>query len=189
MGQNASSEQKHGYHVLKVVPGSPAARAGLIPFFDYIVAVNKTLLDEEANSLIKVISDNINSRLSFYVYSSKTNAYRNVKFEFPIEKWTTTGENGWLGFSVRYCSYDGAADHFWHVLAVVKDFPAFLAGIQPKTDYIIGSPNHILHNQTDLYDLFDKYINKPLHLYVYSTVTNKCREIIVVPTSKNGEGW
>jgi len=33
MGQNASSEQKHGYHVLKVVPGSPAARAGLIPFF------------------------------------------------------------------------------------------------------------------------------------------------------------
>lgn len=34
----------NGYHVLKVQDGSPADDAGLEPYFDYIVSMNKTRL-------------------------------------------------------------------------------------------------------------------------------------------------
>ena len=33
-----------GYHVLKVSSNSPGSKAGLVPFFDYIVSANGTRL-------------------------------------------------------------------------------------------------------------------------------------------------
>jgi hypothetical protein len=61
MGNNASMEedlQKVGYRVLGVQAHSPAARCGLVSFFDFIVEANGIplrALDSTFIDLIKVI--------------------------------------------------------------------------------------------------------------------------------------
>jgi hypothetical protein len=48
MGAGASQEDTLcGFQVIKAQPGSPGAKAGLIPFFDYIVAANGIRLVQE----------------------------------------------------------------------------------------------------------------------------------------------
>ena len=42
---------KQGFHVIKVAPNSPGEKAGIEPFFDYIVAVNEHVLVRLSSSL------------------------------------------------------------------------------------------------------------------------------------------
>lgn len=52
MGVSASSEQNQdelgrlGFHVLSIIEDSPADRAGIEPFFDFIVSINKQELGD-----------------------------------------------------------------------------------------------------------------------------------------------
>ncbi len=41
----AAESVRYGHRVVEVAPGSPAAEAGLVPFFDFVVAVNALPLD------------------------------------------------------------------------------------------------------------------------------------------------
>jgi len=57
MGNNQSvdasqrtANYSHGNHVIKVAPGSPGERGGLIPFFDYLVEANGVLLVSDFHS-------------------------------------------------------------------------------------------------------------------------------------------
>lgn len=47
-----SGNYKHGFHVLRVDPNSPARTAGLQPYFDYITSVNGV----EVVSSLEVVS-------------------------------------------------------------------------------------------------------------------------------------
>lgn len=69
------------------------------------------------------------------VYSSKTQQFRDVTL-IPSDNW---GGQGLLGLSIRYCSFKGANESVWHVLEVHPGSPAAMAGLQPFTDYIIGT--------------------------------------------------
>ncbi|XP_042330461.1 Golgi reassembly-stacking protein 1 isoform X2 [Sceloporus undulatus] len=103
----------------------------------------------------------------------------------PSNMW---GGQGLLGASVRFCSFQGANEHVWHVLDVEPSSPAALAGLRPYTDYIVGS-DQILQESEDFFSLIESHEGKPLKLMVYNTETDSCREIFVTPNGAwGGEG-
>ncbi|VDP70669.1 unnamed protein product [Echinostoma caproni] len=124
-----------GYHVLRVQEGSPGHKAGLQAFFDFIVSINDTRLEEDNDTIKQLLQNNKDKPVRLTVYSSKTQTCREV-FLTPNTNW---GGQGLMGVSIRYCSFEGANENVWHVLDVESNSPAALAGLVPHSDYIIGS--------------------------------------------------
>ncbi|PAA73432.1 hypothetical protein BOX15_Mlig018024g1 [Macrostomum lignano] len=173
-----------GYHVLRVQDNSPGHKAGLEAFFDFIIAIGNTRLNEDNDKLRELLSANKDKPVQALVYSSKTQVCREVTI-VPSDGW---GGQGLLGVSIRFCSFQGANENVWHVLDVQPNSPAALAGFVSDSDYIIGA-DALLQDAEDLFAMIEAHDNKPLKLYVYSTVSDSCRELTIVPNSAwGGEG-
>uniref|UniRef100_G3PHU4 PDZ GRASP-type domain-containing protein n=1 Tax=Gasterosteus aculeatus aculeatus TaxID=481459 RepID=G3PHU4_GASAC len=173
-----------GYHVLRVQENSPGHRAGLEPFFDFIVSINNTRLNKDNDTLKDLLKASVEKPLKMLVYSSKTLELRESTVT-PSNLW---GGQGLLGVSIRFCSFEGANENVWHVLEVEPNSPATLAGLRPHTDYIIGADT-VMNESEDLFSLIESHEGKGLKLYVYNTDTDNCREVIITPNSAwGGEG-
>ncbi|EDV26868.1 uncharacterized protein TRIADDRAFT_23196 [Trichoplax adhaerens] len=171
-----------GYHVLKVVQeGSPGQKAGLEPFFDFILQINGVRLNQDNDELKEILQASCEKSVEIIVYSSKTQGTRVTNIT-PSALW---GGQGLLGVSIRFCSFEGANENVWHVLDVEPNSPAAVAGLRQHTDYIVGSDTQ-LQEAGDLYNLIEAFDGKPIRLYVYSTETDSCRQVIVTPNSKWG---
>ncbi|XP_072268673.1 Golgi reassembly-stacking protein 1 [Pyxicephalus adspersus] len=188
MGLSLSSEPaesgNEGYHVHGVQQNSPAQKAGLEPFFDFIIAIGHTKLNKENSMFKDLLKANMEKPVKLDVYNTKTMKVRELEVT-PSNMW---GGQGLLGASVRFCSFQGANEHVWHVLDVEPNSPAALAGLQSHTDYIVGS-DQILQESEDFYSLIESHEGKPLKLLVYNTETDSCREVFVTPNGAwGGEG-
>merc|ERR1712223_2224012 len=173
-----------GYHVLRVQDNSPGSRAGLEAFFDFIVAIGKTRLNQDNDTLKDLLKINVEKEINMTVYSSKTRMVRDVLIT-PSTLW---GGQGLLGISIRFCSFEGANENVWHILEVKPTSPAEAAGLRPYTDYIIGADS-VLHESEDLFTLIEAHEARPLKLYVYNTETDHCREVTITPNGAwGGEG-
>uniref|UniRef100_A0A8B9NBU3 PDZ GRASP-type domain-containing protein n=1 Tax=Accipiter nisus TaxID=211598 RepID=A0A8B9NBU3_9AVES len=91
-----------------------------------------------------LLKANAEKAVKLEVYNIKTMKIREVEV-IPSNMW---GGQGLLGASVRFCSFQGANEHVWHVLDVEPASPAALAGLQPYTDYIVGSDQILQETQT-----------------------------------------
>jgi len=173
-----------GYHVLRVQEGSPGQQAGLEAFFDFIVAIGNTRLNQDNDTLKNLLKANIEKEISMTVYSSKSGTVRQL-FITPSTLW---GGQGLLGVSIRFCSFEGANENVWHILDVSPSSPAELAGLRQYSDYIIGADS-VLHESEDLFSLIEAHEGRPLKLYVYNTETDHCREVTITPNGAwGGEG-
>ncbi|XP_067891462.1 Golgi reassembly-stacking protein 2 isoform X3 [Heterodontus francisci] len=173
-----------GYHVLRVQENSPGHRAGLEPFFDFVVSIGNARLNQDNDTLKDLLKTNVEKPIKMVVYSSKTLKLRETTVT-PSNMW---GGQGLLGVSIRFCSFEGANENVWHVLEVEPNSPAALAGLRPHTDYIIGADT-VMNESEDLFSLIDTHEGKPLKLYVYNTDTDNCREVVITPnTTWGGEG-
>jgi len=173
-----------GYHVLRVQENSPGSRAGLEAFFDFIVAIGKTRLDQDNDTLKDLLKVNLEKEISVTVYSSKTRTVRET-FISPSATW---GGQGLLGISIRFCSFEGANENVWHILDVQNNSPASAAGLRSDSDFIIGADS-VLHESEDLFSLIEAHEGRPLKLYVYNTETDHCREVTITPNGAwGGEG-
>jgi len=173
-----------GYHVLRVQDGSPGQKAGLEAFFDFVVAIGNTRLNQDNDTLKHLLKANVEKEVSMTVYSSKTQTVREV-FITPSTLW---GGQGLLGVSIRFCSFEGANENVWHILEVSPSSPAELAGLRQYSDYIIGADS-VLHESEDLFSLIEAHEGRPLKLYVYNTETDHCREVSITPNGAwGGEG-
>lgn len=188
MGLSQSSEISeggtYGYHVHGVQPNSPAEKAGLQPYFDFILTLDNRRLNEENDLLKEVLKANMERTVRMEVYSTKFMRVREVEV-VPSNMW---GGQGLLGASVRFCSYQGANENVWHVLDVEVSSPAALAGLQPHNDYIIGA-DQVLQDSEDFFSLIEAHEGKALKLMVYNTQTDSCRDVVVTPNGAwGGEG-
>lgn len=173
-----------GYHVLRVQDGSPGQKAGLEAFFDFVVAIGNTRLNQDNDTLKHLLKANIEKEISMTVYSSKSQTVREV-FITPSTLW---GGQGLLGVSIRFCSFEGANENVWHILDVNPKSPAEQAGLRSYSDYIIGADS-ILHESEDLFSLIEAHEGRPLKLYIYNTETDHCREVSITPNGAwGGEG-
>ncbi|XP_036593413.1 Golgi reassembly-stacking protein 1 [Trichosurus vulpecula] len=188
MGLTTSAEQPEGgaegFHLHGVQENSPAQQAGLEPFFDFIITIGHSRLNKESSTLKDLLKANMEKPVKLEVYSIKTLRVREVEV-VPSNMW---GGQGLLGASVRFCSFQRANEHVWHVLDVEPSSPAALAGLQPYTDYVVGS-DQILQESEDFFTLIESHEGKPLKLMVYNSETDLCREVVVTPNGAwGGEG-
>jgi predicted metalloprotease with PDZ domain len=65
---------------------------------------------------------------------SKSQTVRQTQL-VPSESW---GGQGLLGVSIRFCSFEGANQNVWHIVAVQPRSPAEKAGLLSNTDYVLG---------------------------------------------------
>ncbi|KAF7213808.1 Golgi reassembly-stacking protein 1 isoform X1 [Nothobranchius furzeri] len=173
-----------GYHVHGVQEHSPALKAGLEPFFDFILSIGNTRLNKESDLLRDLLKANMEKAVRLEVYNSKTQRVRELEVT-PSNMW---GGQGLLGASVRFCSFEGANESVWHVLDVEADSPAALAGLIAQDDFIVGA-DQVLQDSEDIFSLIEANEGKPMKLLVYNTHTNQCREVVVTPNGAwGGEG-
>ncbi|KAG0421490.1 hypothetical protein HPB47_002616, partial [Ixodes persulcatus] len=165
----------------QVQENSPGHKAGLEAFFDFIVAIGNTRLNQDNDVLKDILKASIEKPVAMTVYSSKTQMVRDVEI-VPSSMW---GGHGLLGVSIRFCSFEGANENVWHVLDVSPQSPAEAAGLRPYGDYIIGSDS-VLHESEDLFTLIDAHEGRPLKLYVYNTDSDSCRELSITPNKAWG---
>lgn len=173
-----------GYHVLKVQDNSPGQKAGLEAFFDFIVAIAGTRLDQDNDMLKELLRQNVDKPVRLTVYSSKTQTVRELTLT-PSKNW---GGQGLLGVSIRFCSFEGANENVWHILEVHPNSPAEIAGLRSYSDYVIGA-DAIRHENDDLFTLIESHEQQPLKMYVYNIDDDACREVTIKPNSNwGGEG-
>jgi hypothetical protein len=99
-GSTAAVNQNYtsGHHVIKVTPGSPGAKVGLVAFFDFLVEANGVLLvsfiepdsffllfirlfttknsKDKDSVLIDLLSVSAGKEIKFIVYNSKKEEFR-----------------------------------------------------------------------------------------------------------------
>uniref|UniRef100_A0A674NBN0 PDZ GRASP-type domain-containing protein n=1 Tax=Takifugu rubripes TaxID=31033 RepID=A0A674NBN0_TAKRU len=173
-----------GYHVHGVQKGSPALKAGLEPFFDFILSIGNTRLNKDGDLLKDLLKANVEKPVKLEVYNSKTQRMRELEVT-PSNMW---GGQGLLGASVRFCNFEGASENVWHVLDVEARSPAALAGLIAHTDFIVGA-DQVLQDSEDFFSLVEAGEGKPLKLLVYNTQSDQCREVVVTPNGAwGGEG-
>jgi hypothetical protein len=63
-------------------------------------------------------------------------------------------DNASLGLSLQWMPLSSTED-VWHILEVTPNSPADLAGLLPYGDYVIGSPEGIIHGEGGLGELVD----------------------------------
>ncbi|XP_077075322.1 Golgi reassembly-stacking protein 1b [Siphateles boraxobius] len=173
-----------GYHVHAIQENSPAERAGLEPFFDFILSIGHTRLNKESSTLKDLLKANVEKSVKLEVYSSKVMRIRELEV-VPSNMW---GGQGLLGASVRFCTFQGANHNVWHVLDVEGSSPAELAGLKPYSDYIVGA-DQVLQESEDFFSLIEASEGKALKLLVYNTRCDRCREVMITPNGAwGGEG-
>ncbi|KAG0254543.1 Golgi reassembly-stacking protein 2 [Mortierella polycephala] len=191
MGNSTSGDEgrhRNGYHVLRVKEDSPADKAGLRPFFDYIVAVNNIRLNTESATMREQMEACEDKTMILDVYSTKEQKLRRIEMT-PTRNWGDGEDDSLLGCSIRFDLFDTILDVVWHVLDVKTGSPAEQSGLCAHRDYVIGTPLGIMRAEGDLYDLVEDYMGEPLPLHVYNLDTNQVREVIIVPSeSWGGEG-
>ncbi|XP_018597281.1 Golgi reassembly-stacking protein 1a isoform X1 [Scleropages formosus] len=188
MGLSQSSDVRegstYGYHVHGIQENSPAEKAGLEPFFDFIISIGNTRLNQENDMLKDLLKANVEKPVKIEVYSMKTMRVRELEV-VPSNMW---GGQGLLGASVRFSNFQGANENVWHVLDVDPNSPAALASLQAHTDYIVGA-DQVLQDSEDFFSLIESHEGKALKLLVYNTETDCCREVVVTPNGAwGGEG-
>ncbi|XP_057190071.1 Golgi reassembly-stacking protein 1a [Triplophysa rosa] len=173
-----------GYHVHGIQENSPAVKAGLEPFFDFIISIGNTRLNQENDMLKDLLKANVEKPVKMEVYSTKTLKVRELEV-VPSNMW---GGQGLLGASVRFCSFQGANENVWHVLDVEPNSPAAMARLIEHSDFIVGA-DQVLQDSEDFFSLIESHEGKPLKLLVYNVETDECREVVVTPNGAwGGEG-
>ncbi|KAH8929283.1 hypothetical protein BT69DRAFT_1236069, partial [Atractiella rhizophila] len=93
MGQGESRESFStpgsglAFHVLRVAENSPAAEAGLDPFFDFLCGVNGRPLGSDVDALTSVLEASENVPLILQVWSTKRQEMRDVRV-IPSRSWS-----------------------------------------------------------------------------------------------------
>ncbi|KAH9457012.1 hypothetical protein MJO29_010993 [Puccinia striiformis f. sp. tritici] len=193
-GLNANALK--AYHVLRVAECSPAAEAGIEPFFDYIVGIGGQQVTEDGEKLANWLDEAEGKSIVLQVYSSRKQDVRSVQTS-PSRKWSSNDQLGsgiqqpqpsLLGLSLRLCSPQNALANVWHVLDIIEGSPAQDAGLVPFGDWIIGYAGGILRGENELYEVVEQHEGSPLRLFVYNADYEVTREVVIVPNRSWGSG-
>lgn len=93
-----------------------------------------------------------------------------------------------LGLTLQWTPLS-VVSNIWHVLDVPANSPADAAGLLPYSDYILGTPEGVLHGEGGLSELVEDHIGRPLRLYVYNNEYDVTREVTIQPSRDwGGEG-
>ncbi|CZT47307.1 related to GRH1-Yeast (GR)ASP65 (H)omologue [Rhynchosporium secalis] len=167
-----------GFQVLR----NKTLELAIEPWFDFIVGINGRLIDDLDSALFaQEIKNCGGSTVTLGLWSAKGQRTRTIHIPVPAE-------NPSLGLTLQWTSIS-TVSNIWHILDVPANSPADLAGLLPYSDYILGTPEGVLHGESGLGELVEDHIGRPLRLYVYNNEYDVTREITIHPSRDwGGEG-
>lgn len=169
---------RFGFQVLRVDPSSPSSQCGLEAFFDYIVAVNGSLIiAEKPNLVAEVAKANVDKEVKLTLYNSREDSIRETII-VPSRSWEG---NTLLGAGIRFSKASGITDRNWHILSCSPNSPAEAAGFIPEKDWIIGCVDISLNSSEDFYHLMAQNLRRDVPLYVYNIDDDSIRILKVRP--------
>ena len=93
-----------------------------------------------------------------------------------------------LGITLQWAPLSTSED-VWHILEVIPNSPADVAGLLPYGDYVVGTPEGTMSGESGLGELVEDYLSRPLRLYVYNHEYGVTRLVTITPSrSWGGEG-
>lgn len=110
----------------------------------------------------------------------------------PSKKWKDA--DSLLGALVRYEEYATAHERVLRIAKVHPNSPTLLAGLQPETDYILGTPQYLYTDLNELAKFIEmtqeKETIKSLEISIYSSQTNTVRSTLLMPNKNwGGQGY
>eukprot|EP00555_Chaetoceros_dichaeta_P004350 CAMPEP_0198264226 /NCGR_PEP_ID=MMETSP1447-20131203/14959_1 /TAXON_ID=420782 /ORGANISM="Chaetoceros dichaeta, Strain CCMP1751" /LENGTH=219 /DNA_ID=CAMNT_0043953089 /DNA_START=185 /DNA_END=840 /DNA_ORIENTATION=- len=190
-----------GYRILGVQPNSPASRAGLVSFFDFLVGVNGQLMfgceEEDGGGNGKgmgpgdyfedvdfpaLLKGSINQEIELLVWNIKSQSQRFLTLT-PSTSW---GGTGLLGVTIRTDDYSTAEENILRILSTTPRSPAALAGLTPSTDFLLGTTHDSFADENALADVLVESEGKVLEVYVYNSESDVVRVVTIVPTGEWG---
>ncbi|KAI1166955.1 GRASP55/65 PDZ-like domain-containing protein [Nemania serpens] len=175
-------QQKEGHSFGFQVLRNTNLELGVEPWFDFVVGINGRMIDNPDPRLFaQEVRNCAGGTVALGIWSAKGQRIRVL--HIPVPSSTAS-----LGLSLQWAPLS-LASTIWHVLDVPANSPADAAGLLPYSDYILGTPDGILHGESGLGELVDDYIGRPLRLWVYNNEYNVTRELEIVPSRDwGGEG-
>lgn len=184
---------RFGHRVLETSDNSPARKANMVPYLDFVVAINDVQLDNEECSLVKMVLSTVDVPAKFTLYNVKTRALRDETIT-PKKGW---GGPGVLGLVARYDAFALDADYMLQITDVMPDSPASLVGLRKNEDFIVGSEKVTFHNIGKLDDVLRRSVAQTMVINVYNSALDNVRPVAIIPhaswpggiTKKEGAHW
>ncbi|KAG9233242.1 GRASP55/65 PDZ-like domain-containing protein [Amylocarpus encephaloides] len=176
-----TQQSNHGHFGFQVLRNK-SPELSVEPWFDFIVGINgRTIDDSDPMLFSQEVRNCAGSTVTLYIWSAKGQRTRSLHIPVPADQPT-------LGLALQWTSLS-AASNIWHILDVPANSPADLAGLLPYSDYILGTPEGVLHGETGLGELVEDHIGRPLRLYVYNNEYDVTRDVTIQPSRDwGGEG-
>jgi hypothetical protein len=172
----------YGFQILR---NTSPTNIPLEPWFDFIIGINGRTIDNPSASLFATELRNCaGSTISIGVYSAKGQVIREMYISIPPE---IRDGGASLGLALQWAPLNVVED-VWHILDVMPNSPADVAGLLPYGDYVIGSPDNVpVRGEAGLGALVEQFMERPLRLWVYNHEYDVTRMITLTP-SKNWGG-
>jgi len=152
------------------------------PWFDFIVGINGRMIDDsDPNLFSQEVRNCTGSTVTLGLWSAKGQRAKTIHIPLPPNSPS-------LGLTLQWTSLS-TVSNIWHILDVPQSSPADIAGLLPYSDYILGTPEGVLHGEGGLGELVEDHIGRPLRLYVYNNEYDVTREVTIHPSRDwGGEG-
>ncbi|KAI1490393.1 GRASP55/65 family protein [Biscogniauxia mediterranea] len=179
---DARPQQKEGNELGFQVLRNTNLELGVEPWFDFVVGINGRMIDNPDPRLFaQEIRNCAGGTVALGLWSAKGQRTRVLHIPVPADTAS-------LGLSLQWAPL-ALVSNIWHVLDVPANSPADVSGLLPYSDYILGTPDGILHGEGGLGELVEDYIGRPLKLWVYNNEYDVTREVEIVPSREwGGEG-
>ncbi|KXL51344.1 hypothetical protein M433DRAFT_60599 [Acidomyces richmondensis BFW] len=175
---HTSRAQSYGFQVLR----NQNSQLALEPWFDFIIGINGRNIDSpDPNLFATEVRNCAGGSISLGIFSAKGQVVRELYAAVPKDTAS-------LGVALQWCPLNLTED-VWHILDVMPNSPADVAGLLPYGDYVIGSPDGVLRGEAGLGELVEHLMEQPLRLWVYNHEYDVTRMITITPSkSWGGEG-
>lgn len=173
--QKSSGSSAYGFQVLQ----NNRADLPLDPWFDFVIGINGRTIDSSDHDLFATeIKNCAGSNISLGVYSAKGQQIKEIYVSIPPD-------GSGLGLALQWAPLNTCED-VWHILDVMPNSPADVAGLLPYSDYVVGSPEGLLRGESALGELIEDFMDRSLRLWVYNHEYDVTRMITITPARNWG---
>ncbi|KAG5495213.1 hypothetical protein JKF63_02268 [Porcisia hertigi] len=166
-GATVSLAGIEGFQVVRLLPYSPAHKAGLVPYFDIITALDHVLLNTEGKQALQFfksyVANHRDTPVCFTMFNLYNRTYRDV-YCIPSDEW---GGVGLLGCSIEWSSAASCPERCLHIVDVLEGSPAACCReLKANRDYIVGMQMAqeplvtvitLIKNQNDFYKRLESW--------------------------------
>ncbi|KAL9596911.1 MAG: hypothetical protein Q9219_005474 [cf. Caloplaca sp. 3 TL-2023] len=182
--QSSRDRSAYGFQVLRNKnPDIPVE-----PWYDFIIGINgRQLENPDPNLFATEVYNCAGSTVSLILWNapkdqipklptSHSKGSRSRTIALPVSTPSPT-----LGVTLQWTPLSVTED-VWHILDVIPNSPADIAGLLPYGDYIVGTPEGNVHGEAGLGELIEDYLGRSLRLHVYNHEYAVTRLVTLTPS-------